>query len=74
MVENNRCYNGTNQIEDDYHKISDKKSQAAVAAQKRTRRGSTRCRFRTIEHRESSLHTRNRREESIFARNEKDRG
>jgi len=60
MAENNQCYNGTNQIEDDYHEVSDKEGQAAVAAKKGARRGSTRCRLRTIEHRESSLHTRNR--------------
>jgi len=74
MVENNRFHNRTNQIEDDYHKVSDKESQVAVAAQERTRRGSTPCRFRTIEYRESSLHTRNRQEKSVSARNEKDRG
>lgn len=60
MAENNRCWNGTNQIEDDYHKVSDKEGQAGVAAQKGARRGSTRCRLPTIEHRESSLHTGNR--------------
>lgn len=74
MVQNSRYHNRTNEIEDDYHKVSDKESQAANAAEERTRRDSTRCRFRTIEHRESNLHTRNRRKESVSARNEKDRG
>lgn len=73
MVESSRYHNGTNQIEDDYLKVSDKESQAAVGAQERTWRGSTPCRLRTIEHRESSLHTRNRRKESVSAQNEKDR-
>lgn len=71
MVKSNRYHNGTNQIEDDYHKVSDKQSQVAAEAEKRTGRGSTRRRFRTIEHRESTLYAKNRREKSISVRSEK---
>lgn len=74
MVKSSRHRNGTNQIEDGYYKVSDKKSQVAAEAEKRTGRGSTRRRFRTIEHRKSSLHTKNRREESVPARDEENRG
>lgn len=50
MVKNDRHHNGTDQIEDDYHKVSDEKSQAAAEAEERAGRGSTRRGFRTIEH------------------------
>lgn len=67
MLKSSRHHNGTNQIEDGYYKISDKKIQVAAEAEKRTGRGSTRRRFRTIEHRKSSLHTKDRGEESVSA-------
>lgn len=65
MVENNGRSSRTDQAEDEHHKVSDKKSQIAAEAEGRTRRGSTRRRLRTIAHRKSGLHTKNRREESV---------